>query len=122
MAWLRQGDGGLPRFQQQPPGLPFAPAPADNGRAGSGSLDGHGLAHAYSTDTQRSTEEEEELSREVRGRVGPVRGAAGRLQAAAAVVATSGARCMQMCCSRPHAHRPSALPACFAAAHHGADG
>ena len=78
MAWLRDG-AGLPRFQQPPRSLPDEAAPASNGgRAGSGSLDGNGLAHAYSTDTQRSTEEEEELSREVRRGAGPASRACAR--------------------------------------------
>lgn len=67
MAWLKQGQEwkGLPPFQPQPP--PGAPAAAL--RAGSlgsqASLGSAGLQAAYSIDTQRSTEEEEELSREL---------------------------------------------------------
>ena len=64
MAWLKPGQGpaGLPPFAPRPP--PVAPPFCSSGRAGSMSSEGALPSH-YSTDTQPSSLEEEELSREL---------------------------------------------------------
>lgn len=64
MAWLKQGQApaGLPPFAPRPP--PTVPPLLSSGRAGSLSSEGALPSH-YSTDTQPSTLEEEELSREL---------------------------------------------------------